>query len=57
MINAVGSLAGISGAMITNLVQTATGHLEDGTYVLGGFMILAGILFLLLPGGGQRYVR
>lgn len=49
MINSVGSLAGITGAMITNVAKNMTGSIHSGTYVLGGCLLLCCLLILLLP--------
>ncbi|MGH8788988.1 MAG: MFS transporter [Cupriavidus necator] len=49
MINSVGSLAGITGAMITNVAKNVTGNVNSGTYVLGACLLLCCLLILLLP--------
>ena len=49
MINSVGSLAGVTGAMITNVAKNITGNVNSGTYVLGACLLLCCVLILLLP--------
>lgn len=49
MINSIGSLAGITGAMITNVAKNVTGSVNSGTYVLGACLLLCALLILLLP--------
>ncbi|EYS91611.1 MFS transporter [Cupriavidus sp. SK-4] len=49
MINSVGSLAGITGALITNVAKNVTGNVNSGTYVLGACLLLCCLLILLLP--------
>jgi len=49
MINSIGSLAGVTGAMITNIAKNLTGNIHSGTYVLGGCMLVCCALILLLP--------
>ncbi|WP_343675802.1 MFS transporter [Paraburkholderia heleia] len=49
LINSIGSLSGIAGAMITNVVKNMTGSVTDGTYVLGASLLACCILILTLP--------
>jgi MFS family permease len=49
MINSFGSLSGIAGSMITNVMRELTGNLNNGTYALGGVLCCTGILILCLP--------
>jgi nitrate/nitrite transporter NarK len=49
MINSVGSLSGITGAMITNVAKNVTGDVNSGTYVLGGCLLVCCCLILSIP--------
>jgi MFS family permease len=49
MINSFGSLSGIAGSMVTNVMKQITGSINSGTYALGGVLICTGILILALP--------
>ncbi|WP_425572923.1 MFS transporter [Paraburkholderia caribensis] len=49
LINSIGSLSGIAGAMITNVVKNITGSVTDGTYILGASLLACCILILTLP--------
>ncbi|WP_347557489.1 MFS transporter [Robbsia sp. KACC 23696] len=49
MINSFGSLSGIAGSMITNVMRQLTGNLNNGTYALGAVLACTGILILCLP--------
>jgi MFS family permease len=48
LINSVGSLSGITGAMISGLALSMTGSVNNGTYVLGlSLLVSAGLIFLV----------
>jgi cyanate permease len=49
MITSIGSLSGILGAFITSLAKDWTGNVNNGTYVLGLSLVIAGALVLTLP--------
>jgi MFS family permease len=49
MINSIGSLSGITGAMITNMAKNVTGDVNSGTYVLGGCLLVCCCLILSIP--------
>jgi len=49
MINSVGSLSGITGALITNVAKNITGDVNSGTYVLGGCLLVCCGLILTIP--------
>ncbi|WP_266064580.1 MFS transporter [Brucella intermedia] len=49
MINCLGSLSGITGAMISGTMETLTGDINDGTYVLGASLFITAILALSIP--------
>ncbi|MCP1119380.1 MFS transporter [Robbsia andropogonis] len=49
MINSFGSLSGIAGSMIVNVMRELTGNLNNGTYALGAVLCCTGILVLALP--------
>jgi MFS family permease len=48
-ITSIGSLSGILGSFIGSLAKEWTGDVNNGTYVLGAFLLLAGTLVLSLP--------
>jgi MFS family permease len=49
LISSVGSLSGIIGAFVSSIALEMTGTATSGTYLLGGFMVLSGILAFLAP--------
>ncbi|MGY2184738.1 putative metabolite transport protein NicT [compost metagenome] len=49
MINAIGNLSGFTGSMITATAETLTGDMNNGTYVLGGCLLVSCVLILLIP--------
>lgn len=49
MINSIGSLSGIAGSMVTNVMKQLTGSINSGTYALGCVLLCTGILILSLP--------
>lgn len=49
MINSFGSLSGIAGSWITDVVKQWTGSINNGTYALGFVLMCTGILVLSLP--------
>jgi len=49
MINAIGNLSGFTGSMITAMAETLTGDMNNGTYVLGGCLLVSCVLILLIP--------
>lgn len=49
MINSIGSLSGVTGAMITNVVKNMTGDINNGTYALGVSLLISFLLILSLP--------
>ncbi|SAK51133.1 MFS transporter [Caballeronia calidae] len=49
MINSFGSLSGIAGSWITNIVKDMTGSINNGTYALGFVLLCTGVLVLSLP--------
>ena len=49
MINAIGNLSGFTGSMITAMAETLTGDMNNGTYVLGGCLLISCVLILLIP--------
>lgn len=49
MINSFGSLSGIAGSWITDVVKQMTGSISNGTYALGFVVMCTGILVLSLP--------
>jgi MFS family permease len=51
LINSVGSLSGITGALITNVAKNITGDVNSGTYVLGACLLICCGLVLTIPRG------
>lgn len=49
MINSFGSLSGIAGSWITNVMKQMTGNINNGTYALGLVLLCTGVLVLSLP--------
>ncbi len=49
LINSVGSLSGIAGSFVSSSAQSLTGDINNGTYVLGLSLLIAGGLAMLLP--------
>ena len=49
MINAIGNLSGFTGSMITAVAENLTGNINNGTYVLGGCLLVSCGLILLIP--------
>jgi|GEM_PF-5345982 len=49
MINCLGSLSGISRAMISGLMARLTGNINNGTYVLGASLFVTALLALSIP--------
>lgn len=49
IINSVGNLAGTIGPMITAFTKELMGNINNGTYVLGACLFLAGILVAFIP--------
>ena len=49
MINAIGNLSGFTGSMITATMETLTGDINNGTYVLGACLFVSGLLILAIP--------
>ncbi|WP_094814145.1 MFS transporter [Bordetella genomosp. 12] len=49
MINCLGSLSGISGALISSEMEKLTGDINNGTYVLGCSLFITAILALSIP--------
>lgn len=57
MINSIGSLSGIAGSMVTNVMKQLTGNINNGTYTLGCVLLCTGILVLSLPAETFRGAR
>jgi MFS family permease len=49
MINSIGSLSGVAGSMVTNVMKQLTGNINNGTYALGCVLLCTGVLVLSLP--------
>jgi len=57
MINSFGSLSGIAGSMLTNVMKELTGSINNGTYALGCVLICTGVLVLSIPAATFRRPR
>jgi MFS family permease len=57
MINSIGSMSGIAGSMVTNLMKQMTGNINNGTYALGCVLLCTGILVLSLPAETFRRLK
>ncbi|CDY77082.1 Nitrate/nitrite transporter [Caballeronia glathei] len=49
LINSVGNLSGFTGSMITGVAKQLTGNINNGTYALGGCLLVSCVLILLIP--------
>ncbi|MGI4812198.1 MAG: MFS transporter [Janthinobacterium lividum] len=49
LINSIGALAGVAGAMTSMVAEKVTGDMNNGTYVFGICLLIGGLLILAIP--------